>query len=262
MEKEKQKGGAGKAFLGIFLIYVIYVVSSAIVGGLVADLENHGSEIVSTLVISSLIIAILLLYEYGILGMWLAEFGDYGTGGSRSPALRGIGKVFGTIGFFLRPFPIIVYGANKKKYLYFTVVIPLLIFGIVCVLFGMRASNILFFQTRETFSSYLYFLAATAWANALLVLTIKKCPNCKCVMSEIDYDYLSIQQEQYTRDHSEELGSVKLENGESATVYGTYRQQYTGNHLTYAKTYTCLNCGTRKQGAKFSVSERDVRDNR
>lgn len=263
-EKKSGNGSIGRIILGTLLIYLIFAIVEILFFWAFSISVAGKSDAAINWAITVIISLLLLSYSYGFLGVWLIEFGAgaSGAGGARNPVKRVLGSVFGSIGFILRPFPIMAYGANKKKYLYYTAIIPLVLFGIVSLFIGIFSPNLIEFSREYVgnWSTIYYLTTAVAFLNALLVLSIKKCPKCKCVMSDIDYETVSFNKENYTRERSRQVGTVSYGNGQSADVYEHYNAQYEGYRSTYAKTYTCLNCGTQKQGRKFAVSERDIND--
>lgn len=268
-EKIMKKGGhgsVGRIILGTFFIYFVFMIIEGLFFWAYeySITEADNNNVLPNWIITVLVSVLLFLYNYGLFGFWFMDFGANTNqgGGARNPIKRIFGLIFGTIGFVLRPYPIMIYGANKKKYLYFTAVIPLAVIGAALIFIGLFAPNLIqFYQEMQgDWSTFYYISAAVAFVNALLVLSIKKCPKCNCVMTDIDYDTLGYQQEDYTREMSRQVGSISYGDGTSASVYQHYDEQFEGYRETYAKTYTCLNCGTKKQGKKKSVSLRASND--
>lgn len=249
----KKPGGHGSAariLFGILFMYFLYFIM--ILPPLLATfvLATDPSTLTLCCVIPALIGIILLLFNYAFLGEWQLHF-DLGVYDSRNPIKRVFSSVCGFIGSLIRPFPIKIYGANKKKYLLFAVVLPLAVIGVGCIVAGGITGYMAFFL----------YSGIIAVVHALFVLSIKKCPKCGCVMSgKIDYETLSSHAENYTKERSREVGSIDLGEAGSATVYEHYDVEYQGQRVFYAKIFSCLNCGATRQGRKFFVSERALDD--
>ncbi len=245
-EKTKVKGCWWRAVLGILIAYLVFAVTCALMfAAWEYDMGGLITESVVTWIIFTLLSIIVLLYCYGWLGHWLADMERE----RRSKFVRIIGKVLGGIGYLLFPYPLMVYGPNKKSIFMLVFALPLVVFGIVAIILGAIGTQIL--QTPSNWSGdwsgYYIIVGVLALLNALFAFLTKKCPKCGCLMSKISYETLSFDSEIYTRQYSREIGSVSYGNGESATVYGLYDAEHEGYVKTSAKTFTCKNCGTIKQ---------------
>lgn len=258
MPKERQNTSVARILLGSVVFYLIFIIIEFLIFWAYAyALANGAVMALPNSILTAVISLLLILYMYGFLGLWLHEMGAgaNGSGGSRNPILRVLGSILGFIGFFLRPFPIMAYGANKKKYLYFTVAIPLAALAVAAIVLGAIGYRIPV-DIQGSWSAFFYLSAANALLNVLCLFTIKKCPNCKCVMSKFDYDYVSLKEQAYTKQRSERVGTIDFGEYGTAGVYENYNVQHVGTRVTYAKTYECLHCGTKRQGRTHSFNER------
>ncbi len=201
-------------------------------------------------------IAVLCLYGFGILGNFLSELNDH-------PQLyvRIIGIIFGGIGFIVRPYPAMIYGGNKKKILHFTTTIPFAVIGVAIILLSLLYPVYLnYIPTFDAgYKTVATVFGAVCLVHALLILLLPKCPKCKCLMTEIDYLPMSEQQINYGRRREEYAGRASI-SGTGVDVYRDVWDTYTGDQTTYAKVYTCKNCGEDKYGMKFSAFHADSHD--
>lgn len=254
MNQTKVKGSWFRAVLGIFIAYLIFALI-----GLFSFLIQYcillaSSEAILAWILFPVINIILLLYSYGWLGVWLISMEE-----SRSAVLRIIGKVFGVIGFFLRPYPLMAFGANKKQYFVLFVALPFAGIGIASIILGATGTQILPLPDGNWSAAYITF-GVFALLNSLFAFLTKKCPNCGCLMGKIDYDYLSSNRETYTRQYSRTVGSVSDGDGNSVDINALYDVEHEGRSTTQVKTFTCSNCGTKRQGRTMTIHEMSTDD--
>ncbi len=265
MKKKNEYSGKGslrRALAGILVAYAIYIVICLLMFWAYAEQINGGKNIVPNWIVTVLICLILFLFSYGWLGLWQMDLME-----ARNVVIRVIGKVCAYIGFIFRPYPLLVFGPNKKKYFVMFVSLPLAIVGIVFIILGVLGVkiNLLNFSPEKTAGSpsvLFYILGAVSLINALLGLLTKKCPHCGCLMGKIESDYLDISTEYYNKEYSKNVGYITDGKGNNVDVYQKYDVQHKGSKTTYAKTFTCMRCGTKRQGRAYSVHEMDLDDPR
>lgn len=260
-KNEKKRIGKWRIALGTFVTLLVFCLAAFLIfWAYVVSLTENGTAIPNW-ILTFVIIVILYLYMYGILGAWLNELSS-----SPKKFIKIIGNVLGYIGIILRPFPIIAYGSNKKSTLLLTAGLPLLIIGITSIILGVAFPEVCNLiplpdgAKSGTWELLFIIIGILALVNTLFVLSVKKCPNCKCVMCEIDFKLTGSKTESYSRDFSEQIGYISDGNGHSADVYQNYSVGYEGNRVTHTKTYTCHNCGTQVNGKSFSVLQADNDD--
>lgn len=246
MEKSTYKvnqGGKWRIPFGILLFLAIWFASVLLI------IVSEGYVAIPV----GIILLILFLFLFGVLGWWLLEFDILGA---INPLLLFFGKICGYVGFFIRPFPILLYGANKKWILNVCILIPM---AIVCLLCALISFNIL-----PSFNvGYINFNKICALKTAivsiifsLFVLGIKKCPACKCIMSKIEFDSVDFSKTKYYTSRSENIGYMRDTNGNTVDVYQNVINEHNGMRNKFAKTYTCKNCGSVKYGIKFNAVTR------
>ena len=123
MEEHENKSSVCRMLFGILVNWFVLALLAGIPALILEFSDSYGGVI-----IVSIIDLVLYLYLYGILGAWLDEL-SY----SISSVTSKIGSVFGIIGMFLRPFPILAYGNNKKYILVLTTTLPMIALGIVFI---------------------------------------------------------------------------------------------------------------------------------
>lgn len=199
-----------------------------------------------------IVLIILYLFLFGKLGWWLLDFDVLGA---INPFLLYFGKICGYIGFFIRPFPILLYGANKKWILNVFIVIPIAIIILLSILivFDILPS---FNMDNAYYKVDAIKTAVISIVYALFMLGIKKCPACKCVMSEIDFDSVEFNKTKYYQSASENIGYIKDADGNTADVYRNVIYEHDGVQNKFATAYTCKKCGTVKYGIKFNAITR------
>lgn len=250
-DKVKVKSCWWRAILGILIAYIFF----AITGGLM--FAAWRLQMIATWVGLSVVSLIVLIYAYGWLGHCLTNMDK-----ERNVILRIIGKLFGGIGLFIWPFPLMAYGKNKKSIFLYSFSVPLTLFGIVAIILGALRIQIL--QLPADLSGFYIAVGVVAIVNALFALSTKKCPRCGCLMGKIDYDTLSFEEEAYSREYSRKAGYVSDGNGNTYDVYEKYDAIHMGYADTCAKTFTCPNCGLKKQKRArtiHSMSNDDPRRN-
>lgn len=243
----------GRVILGALVAYIVFFL----IGFLLFLAQNFSitrpDEATLAWILFPLLGFIVLMYSYGVLGLWLFEFEA-----ARNVIVRWAGKILAIVGFFLRPFPIKVFGANKKYLFNLFIVLPLVILGIVCIVLGATGTSI--FSTDGDWTTFYYVLGSFAIFNALLALRLKKCPNCGCLMTEIDYATLSYSKEVYTKQYSRNVGYISDGKGNTADVHEIYNVNHEGHANKVAKTFTCKNCGAKRQGRGHTVHEMSTDD--
>lgn len=262
MKKEKTncgKGSFSRAFAGILIAYIIYFVACfLLIWAYAVDMRGEKNAVINWIV-SALLVLIIFLYTYGWLGFWQVEMME-----SRNIIVRIFGKICGYIGFVLRPYPLLAFGPNKKKIFVFFVSLPIAVFGGVFIVLGATKAQILPVPAnwKEGWSIFYFILGGVSLFNALQGLLTKKCPNCGCLMSKIDYDFLDYSSEKYSREYSQNVGYVTDGKGNSVDVYQNYSVEHSGSVSKQAKTFTCPRCGTQKQGRAFVIHEMSLDDPR
>lgn len=201
-------------------------------------------------------VLILSAYGFGYAGSFIYELADHPEKKYRIP-----GMIFGGIGFIVRPFPVMMYGGNKKWIMLLTVALPFFIIGVLGMLFGLLFPAVLneTFGLPEKYNLLVVICGGLSLFHALLALCLPKCPECKCVMSEIDYDEVDSKYVGYGRRREEYAGRASV-NGSGVDVYHDVWDNYVGEETTYVKVYTCKNCGAEKHGMKFSAFHADKND--
>lgn len=246
----KKKTSWGRVILGTFVAYSVF----ALIGFFMFmangwGIVNPGESILAWFLFP-LLSLVALLYAYGWIGHWLAEME-----GERNFLFRWIGKIFGGLGYLLWSFPLMAFGANKKYLFVLLVALPLTVLGVVSIIFGIVGVNVfsLPLELKGNWSPFYYALGVFALLNALFVLFTKKCPNCGCLMSKIGYDSLSFETDIYTREYSRTIGTISDGKGNYADVNEVYDVAHEGYANTVAKTFTCKNCNTKKQGRAHTI---------
>lgn len=264
MKKEVKysgKGSFGRALAGILVAYAIYAVVCLLFFWAYSEQISGNKDAVPNWIVTVLLCLILFLYSYGWLGFWQANLME-----ARNIVVRIVGKICAYIGFIFRPYPLLAFGPNKKKYFTLFVSLPLAILGIVFIVMAVLGVKIDLPVSSEqatgNSSVLFYILGAVSLINALLALLTKKCPNCGCLMGKIDSEYLDSSTEYYNREYSQNIGYVSDGKGNTVDVYQNYDVQHKGSKNTYAKTFTCMRCGTKKQGRAYTVHEMDLDDPR
>lgn len=248
-----------RVILGTLVAYAVNIL----IGFLIFMAQGWGivnaSEAILAWIFFPLLSIILLLYNYGWLGMWLIEMED-----SRSAILRIIGKTLGALGYILHPYPLWAFGANKKYLFNIFVTFPLAAFGIVLIILGAVGTNVLPLPAELSgdWSSFYYIYGVFTLFNALFAFLTKKCPNCGCLMSKISYETKSYGAETYTQQYSRKIGSVSDQYGNTADVNELYDVEREGHANTVVKTFTCKNCGSLRQGRATTIHTMSMDDHR
>lgn len=230
MQKPKTKnyGAKWRIPLGLFMFFLLWAFGVAAVNFLPGVLKF----------VAILFIIIFYLFMFGVLGHWYMSLDILGV---INPFLKFFGTVCGYIGFFLRPYALMVYGSNKKWILN--------LFAFVVLLIAVSLTLIFLFVNFLTLAVTIIFVLFTLFG-------VKKCPNCKCVMHLIDFGNVDLSKTKYYTTRNEKIGYVKDESGNNMNVYANVAYEHSGMDNTFAKTFTCGKCGTEKYGIKFkAVSE-------
>lgn len=232
MADEKQRNGS--VIGGIIVAWLIFALEA----GILFALSFRGTIV--GMVVGIILLFIISLFIHGVLGFWMIDPMQFAV----NKFIRVIFTVIGYIGFFVRPFILMAYGSHKKSILMFCTTLPLAVLSLGIIIINYMLG----------IGTFLYFIAIIELINCFFLLLIKKCPKCKCVMCKIDTDE-NFSDEKYYENRSYEVGSVYHDDGSSSKVYAHVKYEKEGKRTTYAKTFTCKNCGTVKTGIKYSVLE-------
>lgn len=225
---------------GLLLFWVIWIIGVLTINSIGFSYGETPFGVFLFIVILSMAFQIILyLFLFGVVGFWLLSLDILGA---INPILLFFSKIIGYVGFFIRPFPILLYGGNKKW-----VLNVLVIFGVIP---GFQIGDKQFGKVNAILTIFISLI------YILFVLGIKKCPKCKCVMSEIDFDSVDISKTKYYRNEEEKVAQVKDSDGNKIDVCRNVTYEYDGIQNKFAKSCTCKRCGIVKYGLKFNAITR------
>lgn len=236
--KETHAKGCGKWRIpfGLLAFYILWLISAILV------LSANGFLTFFAI----LFFVFIYLFLFGVLGDWLLTLDIYGA---INPILLIFGKIFGYIGFILRPYPILIYGANKKWGLNVFLIVPILLICLLCIFALIGIIPDLNFGNEGAIKIIIISLIFVLFT----FFGVKKCPDCKCVMSDIDFESIEFGKTKYYQKENENIGYLKDSNGDKVDVYCNVEYERDGMQNKFAKIYTCKKCGAVKYGIKFNA---------
>lgn len=248
-EKKEKAKGVWRIPFGILLFWILWFATAAL-----AAFAG---------VVGVIIDVILYLFLFGIVGAWMLGFLVMGV---VNPVVKFFAGLFGGIGFFIRPYAIMLYGSHKKWILNVFVAIPTFIIAVLCFVAAALLPAFVAAQMPEAaentnkvvgmWSTMIFVcVGIVSLIYGVLVLLIKKCPECKCVMSKIELETdvnVSKKTKYYTKGQ-ENVGTLSDGRGNSVDVYANVTYEHDGYDDCEVKTYTCDNCGNTEYGMKFHI---------
>ncbi len=246
-EKKEKTKGVWRIPFGILLFWILWFATAALAA--------------FTGVVGVIIDVFLYLFLFGIVGEWMLDFVVLEV---VNPVAKFFCNFFGYIGFFIRPYAIMLYGSHKKWILNVFVAIPMFIIAALCFAAVALLPAIVAAQIPEEVEStnrvigmwstmILVCVGVVSLIYGVLVLLIKKCPECKCVMSKIELhtNYSAAKKTTYYTKGQENVGTLSDGRGNSVDVYANVTYEHDGYENDHVKTYTCDNCGNTEYGMKF-----------
>lgn len=244
--KKPQKPSIVRAILGAVVSWAFFAICAFLMLWAYVIGLTDNSTVIPNWILTVVLVLLIYLFVYGVLGSWLSDMAL-----AKNKLVRIVGNIFGFIGLILRPYVLKAFGANKKWLFLLLTGLPILIIGILGLVEFTTGSILSFVELPKkahgTMSRYGLCIMILAIVHCLFVLTVKKCPNCKCIMTEIDTDERGYQSEIYTRDFSERIGLV-----DGTDVNLIYQREFEGDRETISKIYRCRNCGCERVGKGVS----------